>query len=599
MMKQTRVFLHMLLLALCLTALAVAAACETVEPAVPEAIITEPEPNVAPEAQVLNLSLALPAEAKTGDLLIAQICYYGSAKTTVTPPTSDWAAILMSDSQGELYAVSFYKMLDRESEHESEYEFALLGESEDSTQISAAGKIMWFRGIDPDNPIYVNDQMTGNGTSLTAGKMDAGSSCRVVALFSIADNESGLTLPANRQDIRALYNESMRGGFVLCAAEGIQPGAAGDLTAEANQGGAWISQVIALRYAQMKIVFASGQHGTLTRERLDDVTVSARGSLAASDIPSVNADNGYAFTGWLISSGVARLDAAGVCKLDLSEGMKLTAQYQRKIYTVKFDLGENGKSNDTLVFTNLHYGDTIKIPAVSVRIGWTFAGWDKTPSTKVVGNATYTAKYTQNVYAVTFDLGEHGASEDQLIFTGLHDLDTIVIPDVTSDSGWSFDGWDTTPETTVIGNANYTAQYSETETTYTVTFALGEHGTSEDTLIFSDLEDGDTITVPNVTPYEGWEFSGWDAEPETTVYGSVTYYATYTAIPYTVIFDLGEHGHSDDQLVFENMHYGDTITIPSFSLDKGYMLIGWNIPPSTTVTEDACYTLIYHAPATK
>ena len=596
MLKQTRVFLRVLLLALCVAALAFAAACEPVEPAVPEAIITEPEASAAPEPQSLNLSLALPAEAKTGDLLIAQICYYGSAKTTVTPPSSDWTAILASDSQGELYAVSFYKMLNRESERESEYVFALLGDAEDSTQLSAAGKIMWFRGIDPDNPIYENAQMTGSGTELTAGKMDAGSACRVVALFSISENESGLTLPSGRQDIRALYNESMR-GFVLCAAEGTQSGAGGDFSAEANQGGAWISQMIALRYAQMKIVFDAGEHGSLTRERLDRVSVSARGSLAEGDIPSVNAHNGYAFTGWLLSSGAARLDAAGVCKLDLSEGMTLTAQYTRKIYNVKFVLGENGISKDTLVFSNLHYGDTIKIPTVVTKIGWTFAGWDKTPATKVVGNATYTAKYTENVYTVTFDLGEHGSSEDQLIWTGLHDLDTITVPDVTADAGWTFDGWDTTPETTVTGNATYTAQYSAA--TYTVTFDLGEYGTSADTLVFSDLALGDTIIVPEVVANEGWTFDGWDVTPETTVGGDATYHATYSEAGYTVTFVIPEGATSEDQLVFTHLHDGDEITVPEVRLPVGYIYLGWSPEPETTVYGDATYTLLYRTPPIK
>lgn len=598
MTKQTRAFLHVLLLALCLVALFAAVGCEPVEPAVPEAIISEPEASAAPEPQALNLSLTLPAEAKTGDLLIAQICYYGGAKTTVTPPSSDWTAILASDSQGKLYAVSFYKILREESERESEYVFALLGEVGDTTELSAAGKIMWFRGIDPNNPIYENGQQTGNGTELTVGKMDAGSACRVIALFSIAENESGLTLPSGRQDIRALYNESMQGGFVLCAAEGTQ-GAPGDLSAIANRSGAWISQMIALRYAETKIVFDAGEHGTLTSERLDRVSVSARGSLAQSDIPSVNAYNGYAFTGWAVSSGAARLDAAGVCKLDLSDGITLTAQYSRTIYTVKFVLGENGKSKDTLIFSDLHYGDTIKIPTVVTRIGWTFAGWDKTPATKVVGNATYIAKYTQNVYTVTFDLGEHGTSEDQLVFTGLHDLDTIVIPEVLPDVGWAFDCWDKTPETMVTGNATYTAQYSEAVPTFTVTFDLGEHGTSEGTLVFTGLKPGDTITVPEVVANDGWTFDGWDAEPETTVSGNAIYHANYTAIEYTVIFYLGPNAHSDDQLIFDGLHYGDTITIPSYTLDEGYMLIGWSSPPSTTVTGDAEYVLLYNRPIIK
>ncbi len=663
--QKNRVFL-VVLLALSFCALAFLFSCKQVEPAVPEApeeiVVQSPAPAIT-ELPQRTLSLAVPQDAKEGDLLIAQVCYAGDADTSVVPPSSDWVAILTSGKEGELHTASFYKPMLAETERDEPAVFTLSGGADADMQNAAAGKIMWVRGVDTQNPIYGNTDTTGDGKSLVANGTQTNDACVVVALFGFAGNGSGLAVAEGDKASRVLYNECAGGNIVLCALEQrLKAGAAGSLLANALDGGAWVSQWIALRLAPSGVVFRSGSHGTLSMHREQNVTVFARGNLKPAEIPSVNPDNGYAFTGWS-AQGTARMNAAKLCELDLTPGLTLTAQYARREYTVKFVLGDHGKTKDQLEFTKLHYGDSIKVPNVITQIGWTFAGWDKTPATKVTADATYTAKYTQNVYTVRFVLGEHGSSSDTLVFTGLHDLDTIVVPNVTASAGWEFDGWDITPQTTVIGNATYTAQYTQSvytvsflvgthgsstdqliwtglhygdkitipsvtpnsgwafdgwsttpvttviasasytaqysATTYTVTFDLGEHGSSEDTLVFSGLNDGDTITVPLVYPDEGWEFGGWDAEPETSVFGSATYHAIYTAIPYTVVFDLGAHGHSSDQLVFENVHYGDTITIPSFTLDTGYNLLGWNVTPSTTVTGDAYYILLYLAPPVK
>jgi len=569
------------------------AACKVAEPAVPEAPETQPAVSAAPaeEEKALSLSLPLPEDAMLGDLLIAQVCYSGGDEIAVTPPSSDWVAILQTDQAGELFTVSFYRVLRAESEREAAYVFTLTNTAPSGETPAAAGKILWVRGIDPDDPIGAQCGAAGDGTDLFADGMEAEGSCVFVTLFSVSGNEQGLTLSGDPEQAGALYNE-LSGGFVLCAAEQRgETGGSGGFTATASRGGAWTSQIIALRIAPTEIVFRAGAHGTLTADKLSSVSVSVQGKIDAASIPKVDADYGYYFKGWALSSTAGTLNNSGVCALDLSGVVTLTAIYQRWTYTVSFSLGERGTSADKLTFSGVHKGDDITIPKVTANAGWTFTGWNTAPDTTVKGNAAYTAQYAQNSFTVTFVLGENGKSKDTLQFTDLSSGDTISVPNVHANAGWTFDGWDIVPVTTVTASATYTAQYSIDY--HTVTFDLVEHGFSEDTLVFSGLVDGDTITVPYVAANEGWVFEGWDITPETTVYGDATYTAVYSGIPYTVTFVIGSNATSGDQLVFTNVYYGDTITIPSFTLDTGFRLIGWSDPPSTTVTGDAEYVLLY------
>lgn len=588
----------LVVLLLSVALLCLAAGCKLTEPAVSEALVAEPAASTAPvqENQALSLSLPLPEDAATGDILIAQVCYSGGGEVVVAPPSSDWVAILQNDQSGELYTVSYYKVLKSESEREAAYVFTLTDASQSGTPLAAAGKIVWVRGIDPNSPVVAQTGKAGDGTDLLADGVKADGSCVFVTLFSASGNAQ-ITLSGDLGQANALYNECS-GGFVLCAAEQRgETGASGNFSATASKGGAWTSQRIALRIATAEVIFRAGTHGTLTADKLTSVSVPTQGGIDAASIPKVNADYGYYFVGWSLPSTTTALDDSGVCALDVSGGVTLTAQYQPKTYSVSFVLGEHGTSTDRLVYSGVHLGASIHVPKVTAASGWTFTGWDKTPSATVKGNATYTAQYTQNLFTVTFVLGDHGKTKDTLVFSDLKSGDTIGVPTVHADAGWTFDGWDTTPVTTVSANATYTAQYSIEY--YTVTFVLGEHGSSEDTLVFTDLVNGDVIAVPNVTPADGWSFDGWDITPETTVSGDATYTAVYTEAGYTVTFHLMGIGTSEDQLVFTNLHDGDTITEPAVLLPMGYMFLGWSPELDTNVTGNADYYLQYRMPPVK
>ena len=72
--------------------------------------------------------------------------------------------------------------------------------------------------------------------------------------------------------------------------------------------------------------------------------------------------------------------------------------YNRNQYTVTWDLN-NGMQQ---TIQNYKYGAEMAAPRPA-REGYTFAGWDKTPSETVTESVTYTAQWTPNDNTIVFD----------------------------------------------------------------------------------------------------------------------------------------------------------------------------------------------------
>lgn len=488
-----------------------------------------PEPAGDPAAEAtpssVTLSLALPAEAQAGDLLLAQICCAGESDFSVEPG-SGWTIIMRTVNEAGVGMESFYKFIQDPAEEPSLYPFLVATGNADDEQAQVSGKILICRGIDPSDPIFATSGETGSGTSLSVDGFETNAPSVIITLFGISDNTVGFTVPEDPAGLQTLYNELADGGFVLYASEQVfDSGLIGNRTLTASQNGNWVSQMFSLRLAPTEVTFLAGDQGSLTEDRVPLVKLSAISHIALDQIPVVNAPNGYSFAGWLPKGGIECLSCEEVSQLALADGAQFTAQYQKTNYTVRFLLGEHGTSVDKLVFSGLSYGADISIPSVTANAGWTFDGWDATPLATVRGDAVYTARYTEANYRVEFLLGEHGTSGDTLVFTGLASGDSITVPNVTADEGWTFDGWDTTPVTTVSGDATYTAQYAPV--TYTITFDLDGKGTSTDPLVFSGLAIGDSISIPTVIANIGWRFIGWDSEIPDTVEGDATFVALY------------------------------------------------------------------------
>ncbi|MEN6594481.1 MAG: InlB B-repeat-containing protein [Clostridiaceae bacterium] len=526
-----RLFVFLLAVLLILSAAFCLACAPDVQDAAPSTPSAVPDPaaEASGETPVTELSLALPDGASSGDMLLAQICCVGEADFSVET-ASGWTIIMRTVNEAGIGMTSFYKFIQDPAEEPGLYPFLVATGNADDEQAQVSGKILICRGIDPTNPIGTVSGETGSGTDLTVDGFETEEPAVIVTLFGISDNSVSFTAPDDPEGIQTLFNELTDGGFVLYASEQTQDsGAVETRTLTAGRSGNWASQLISFRLAPMEVTFLAGDRGSLTNAEVPALDLSATLRVALDQIPAVNPPAGYTLAGWLPKGGTECLSSEEVSQLALTSGAQFTAQYQKTTYTVRFLLGDHGTSTDRLVFSGLSYGADIRVPSVTANSGWTFEGWDVTPSATVKGNKEYVAQYAEaSNFEVSFALGEHGTSGDTLVFSGLASGDTITVPDVTADEGWTFDGWDTTPVTTVTGNAVYTAQY--VVTTYTVTFNLDNKGTSGDTLVFSGMAIGDSITIPEVTASSGWRFIGWDSEPSETVEGNATYTALFEVL---------------------------------------------------------------------
>ncbi len=218
-------------------------------------------------------------------------------------------------------------------------------------------------------------------------------------------------------------------------------------------------------------------------------------------------------------------------------------------YTVVF------KDEDGTVLSEktYHYGDTVVAPDAPTKAAdntytYEFAGWNS-DVVAVAGNAEYTATYTETFieYTVVFK------DEDGTVISTntYHYGDAVVEPTAPTKAAdktytYAFAGWNTAV-VAVVGNAEYTAIYTETFIEYTVVFKDWD-GTvlSTDTYHY-----GDTVVVPDAPertsddPTKIYAFTGWTPEV-VVVDGNAEYTATFELRDPYVPGDIdGEAGVSD------------------------------------------------------
>jgi len=295
---------------------------------------------------------------------------------------------------------------------------------------------------------------------------------------------------------------------------------------------------------------------------------------------------GYTFKGW-----------SPVVADTVTRSITYAAQWEINRYTVTFE-DEDG----TVISQKIYdYGQSVEVPddpskASDAVYHYIFAGWSPAVSHTCVGDATYTATYTSdNVdYVVTFV----DADGKTISTKGYHYGDQIEIPadpDKAADQTYTytFAGWTPAVSNTCVGNATYTATYSQTYIDYTVSF-LDEDGSviSEKTYHY-----GDQIQIPADPTKEGNEiyyyiFSGWTPGVSETCVGHAVYTATYSTekVEYTVVFK-DSYGKIYSSAAY---HYGDTVRVPAdptkaASNAYSYVFIGWSPKVSTVCVGDAVY----------
>ena len=308
---------------------------------------------------------------------------------------------------------------------------------------------------------------------------------------------------------------------------------------------------------------------------------------------------GYTFSGWEPDSGTLGASAA-----------TLTATYTLNKYTATFNLSggtvastPSGWTLSNGVYTKSFDYSTPKATIISdfgayTKVGYTKGAETVSVDTMGVDGMSITANWTPIKYTITFLNYNGDELQSDLVDYGTVPSYTGDTPTKPQDAQYVYthNGW-TPLITAVTGDATYTATFSGTTRSYTVTFE-NEDGTElqSETLLYGTMPEykGNTPTKASTAQYS-YNFAGWDSEI-VSVTGDATYTATYgsTVNKYTIRFV----NYDGTQLQSGLVNYGATPTYTGATPTKpsdaqyDYAFAGWD-NAIVSVISDATYMATY------
>ena len=279
---------------------------------------------------------------------------------------------------------------------------------------------------------------------------------------------------------------------------------------------------------------------------------------------------GYTFAGWYLKD---ELVESGIWQR--TEDITLTAQWVANEYAITFDVNGGILEEDTLTVT---YDAEYTLPEPE-RVGYTFAGWylkDEFVESGVwqrTENITLTAKWTANVYTITFNANGGILEEEMLVVT--YDSEyTLPKPERI---GYTFTGWYLEYELVESGvwqrtdDITLTAQWTANE--YAITFNANGGISEEETLVVTyDAE----YMLPEPERI-GYTFTGWYSEDKLVESGvwqrteDIALTAQWVANEYTITFNANGGELKENTLV---VTYDAEYTLPEPER-IGYTFAGW------------------------
>lgn len=162
--------------------------------------------------------------------------------------------------------------------------------------------------------------------------------------------------------------------------------------------------------------------------------------------------------------------------------------------------------------------------------------------------------------------------------------DEVSIPDPTS-NGVIFLGWYDNP----YGAGNKITTIKEGSTNNLLLFAMWDFDATVHKVTFIDndkiistqeIRTGETLSIPNITPKDGYEFIGWDKNLN-DITTDITVTSQYKLIEYTIKYHANTE--KDVTLPTEPLVYTieDEFTLPTLKCD-GLIFIGWYSNPEGT-----------------
>lgn len=273
-------------------------------------------------------------------------------------------------------------------------------------------------------------------------------------------------------------------------------------------------------------------------------------------------------------------------------------------YTVKF-LTNGGSAISTLKVAE---GLKVSRPSDPTKIGYVFAGWYSDPtfnnefdfSAGIMQDADIYAKWNPISYTIAFNGNGGTGTMDPMTFD-FNESKKLTANDYQRE-GYTFAGWNTgangsgtdytdgeeVSELTDVDGAEITLYAQWTPITYFVKYdANGGSGSMTD----SDHVYGESSFLSeNTFTREGYSFAGWntwengmgDAYKDKaavrdlvkTAGGSISLYAQWTPITYSVIYDANE---GTGTMSASAVKYDETVPLSLNVFERtGYMFTGWN-----------------------
>ena len=254
---------------------------------------------------------------------------------------------------------------------------------------------------------------------------------------------------------------------------------------------------------------------------------------------------GYTFVGWFTETDGTQVQNNATLTADLT----LYAQWTANSYTVTFEAngGEGSMNQQTFTYDVAQALNQNTF----TRTGYSFTGWntqadgngstygDKAEvlnlTTEVGVNITLYAQWSINSYTIRFvnaDGTVLQSSEVEYGQTPAYNGETPT-KESTAEFDYAFAGWD--PEIAIVtGDATYTATYTATKRSYTLTVALAEGCEGMGEVSGSGSYEYGTVVTLTATAHEGYKFMQWsDGDTNATrtiiVEGEVTLTATFEA----------------------------------------------------------------------
>ena len=285
-----------------------------------------------------------------------------------------------------------------------------------------------------------------------------------------------------------------------------------------------------------------------------------------ASVPETPTRDGYVFSKWTT-------DVAGEHEYDfattVSAPITLYAQWT-EAKTVTFDV----QGGSEIAAQQVQTGKSAVRPENPERVGYAFAGWYTSADTSgseydftaaVNDDVTLYAKWTPNMYAVTFDSqGGSAVDAQQVAYGGYATQPATPTRDGYTFVGWTTDAAGTTPYgfgMPVTGGITLYAKWDDAGATYhTVTIHLndGDDYSSDlpqDMTLF--VKEGETLTIPDSAPSRGgYRFAGLTSDEQrktdydagTAVTADMTLYAKWVKT-WTVTFDTAGGSAVNSQTV--------------------------------------------------